>query len=78
MKQIPDIGMQGSSYPEIPLYFQEAFAYGLAARLAMIWVPEKAQMLSAMAEESYQIASEQNIEDAATYVSPQVSGYWRI
>jgi hypothetical protein len=77
MKQIPEIGMQGANYPDIPLYFQEAFALGLAARLAMIWVPEKAQMLTAAAEDAYQVASEQNVEDAATYISPQISGYWR-
>ena len=77
MKQIPEASVQGNSYPEIPLYFQEAFAYGLAARLALIWVPEKAQMLDGLARESYQVASEQNVEDAKVYVTPQVSGYWR-
>jgi hypothetical protein len=77
MKQIPEANVQGASYPEIPLYFQEAFAYGLAARLAMIWVPEKAQMLDGLARESYQVASEQNVEDAKIYVTPMVSGYWR-
>ena len=77
MKQIPEVGMQGKQGPEIPLYFLEAFALGLAARLAMIWVPEKAQGLDLMAKESYQIACEQNVEDVNYYISPQMSGYYR-
>ena len=77
MKQIPDVSMQGNDGPDIPLYFLEAFALGLAARLAMIWKPEVAAMLATAADESYQTASEQNIEDCKVYVTPQVSGYWR-
>jgi len=77
MKQIPDVDMQGASGPEIPLYFQEAFIFGLAARLAMIWKPEMAAALDASSKEAYQVASEQNIEDVKTYLSPQLGGYYR-
>jgi hypothetical protein len=55
----------------------EAFAYGLAARLAVIWSPDKAVVLKAMADESYQIAADQNVETANTYISPMISGYFR-
>ena len=77
LKQIPEVGMQGGQSPQIPLYFIEAFTLGLAARLAMIWVPEKAQMLDAMSKESYQIACEQNVEGVNYYITPQMSGYFR-
>lgn len=80
LKQIPAVGLQtggaASPYPEIPLYFQEAFVYGLASRLAIIWVPEKAQMLDMLSKEAYQAASEQNVEDTPIYFSPQTRGYF--
>lgn len=74
--QIQDAAMQGAKQIEIPVYFLEAFAFGLAARLAMIWTPDKAVALKAMADESYQIAAAQNIEQASFYVSPQIGGYF--
>ena len=77
MKQIPNVEMQGGAGPEIPLYFLEAFAYGLAARLALIWSPDKAQILDAMSKDAYEVACEQNIENANIYISPSTSGYWR-
>jgi hypothetical protein len=55
----------------------EAFAYGLAQRLAIIWAPERAQMLKPMADEAYQIAADQNVETANTFISPLISGYFR-
>jgi hypothetical protein len=82
LRQIPLVGMQNggsvapSAYPEIPLYFQEAFIYGLASRLAIIWLPEKAQMLDMLSKEAYQAASEQNVEDTPIYFSPQTRGYF--
>lgn len=81
LKQIQLVGMQAgsgaaSAYPEIPLYFQEAFVYGLASRLAMIWAPDRAQVLDALSKEAYAAASEQNVEDAPIYFSPQVRGYF--
>ena len=84
LKQIPLVGTQTqvngvdkpSNYPEIPLYFQEAFVYGLASRLALIWVPEKAAMLDGLSKEAYQAASEQNVEDTPIYFSPQTRGYF--
>jgi hypothetical protein len=77
MKQLPAVSMQGVSGPQVPMYFLEAFAYGLASRLAMIWAPEKAGPLKSMADEAYQIAEEQNVEDASYYITPQLSGYFR-
>jgi hypothetical protein len=62
---------------EIPYYFLEAFAYGLAARLALVFAPEKAIMLKPFADEAYEIAAAQNIETAQQYISPTISSYWR-
>jgi hypothetical protein len=55
----------------------EAFAYGLAQRLAVIWAPERVQILKPMADEAYQIAADQNVETAQQYISPIISGYFR-
>jgi hypothetical protein len=43
----------------------------------MIWAPEKVQLIKPLADEAYLIAVEQNIENAPTYISPMISGYYR-
>ena len=78
VRQIQDNNFTDAQNPELPYYYLEAFAFGLAARLAMIWAPDKAVALKAMADESYMIASTQNTEAGSFYVSPTISSYWRI
>ena len=75
--QIQDSGLQNGQTVDIPYLWLEAFAYGLALRLAQIWNPQAMPMIKPMADESYQIAADQNIEQAATYISPMISGYFR-
>jgi hypothetical protein len=75
--QIEDSSLAGAQTVDIPPIWQEAFAYGLALRLAQIWNPAAAVGLKAMADESYQIAADQNSEYASFYISPQTSGYFR-
>jgi hypothetical protein len=77
VRQIQDSEFAGGQQAEIPYMWLEAFAYGLAQRLAAIWSPEKLQYLKPFADEAYQIAAQQNIETAATYISPLLSGYFR-
>lgn len=77
MRQIQDSALQSAAQVEVPYYFLEAFAFGLAARLAIIWAPDRAVALKSMADEAYSIAVDQNVETAAFYVSPIVNGYWR-
>lgn len=62
---------------DIPFLWMEAFADGLAYRLAKIWNPQMAVALKAVADESYQIAAAQNVETAQQYISPQLAGYFR-
>lgn len=75
--QIDDANFTSGQTVNIPVYFMEAFAYGLAQRLAMIWAPDKVMMLKPLADEAYQIAAMQNIETAQQYISPAISGYYR-
>ena len=77
VRQVQDSDLANGQTIEIPAYFLEAFAYGLAHRLATIWAPDKVQMLKPMADEAYAIAASQNIETANTYISPMISSYWR-
>jgi len=77
VRQLSDANFTNAQQVEMPYYFQEAFAFGLAERLAMIWAPEKVQMIKPLADEAYSIAATQNVETANYYISPMVSGYWR-
>lgn len=76
--QMQDSNLVGGQQPDIPYMWLEAFADGLAYRLAKIWKPDMAQGLKLQADESYQIAALQNIEQASQYISPDTSAYWRI
>lgn len=77
VRQIQDANLSNGTQVEIPYLWMDAFAYGLAARLAIIWAPDKVQLLKPLADEAYQIAAEQNVETAQQYISPQVAGYYR-
>lgn len=77
VRQIQDANLQNGQQVEIPYLWLEAFAFGLAQRLAMIWSPDKVALMKPMADESYAIAAAQNIETAQQYISPMLSGYFR-
>lgn len=77
VRRIQDSALQGGAQVEIPYLWLDAFAYGLAARLAVVWAPDKLAMLKPLADEAYAIAAEQNTEYAQVYISPNLSGYWR-
>lgn len=77
VRQIQDAELQGATQVEVPYLWMEAFAYGLAVRLAVIWAPDKLQIVKPLADEAYTVAAEQNTEYAQQYISPQLAGYWR-
>jgi hypothetical protein len=77
VRQVQDSNLNSGQTIEIPYYFLEAFAYGLAQRLAMVWAPDKVQLLKPLADESYDLAARQNIETAQQYISPTISSYFR-
>ena len=77
VRRLQDSNLQGGQQVEIPYLWLEAFADGLSYRLARIWSPQIAPALKAQADESYEIAAAQGIEQAQQYISPQLSGYWR-
>jgi len=77
VKRIQDANLQSGQNVEVPYLWLDAFAYGLASRLAQIWNPPLIQILKPLADEAYQVAADQNVETAATYISPMISGYFR-
>jgi len=77
VRRIQDNALQNAAQVEVPFLWLDAFAYGLAARLAVIWAPDKLAMLKPLADEAYAVAAEQNTEYAQVYISPTISGYWR-
>jgi hypothetical protein len=76
-RQVQDSDFSNGQNVEIPYFWLEAFADGLAYRLARVWAPQMAPGLKAISDESYNVASEQNIETASQYISPMLSGYFR-
>ena len=77
VRQVQDSNLQNGENAEIPYRWLEAFADGLTYRLARIWQPQMAVALKAQADESYQIAAIQDVEDVPTYISPMIGGYFR-
>lgn len=77
VRRIQDANLQSGENVEIPYLWLDAFAYGLALRLAQIWRPEMLGTLKPLADEAYQIAADQNIETAQQYISPMIAGYFR-
>lgn len=77
VRQVQDANLQNGENVEIPYRWLEAFADGLAYRLARIWQPQMAVPLKAQADESYQIAAEQDVEAVNTYISPMIGSYFR-
>jgi hypothetical protein len=75
--QVQDSNYTNGQTIDIPYRWLEAFAMGLASRLAMVWQPALVQQLKPLAEESYNIAAQQDTEYVSMYISPQISGYWR-
>jgi hypothetical protein len=77
LRQTQDAKLSNGQNVEIPYYFLDAFALGLAYRLALSWAPTQAPILKPLADEAWQIASDQNTEQANFYISPVISGYFR-
>lgn len=68
--QVEDASVPGGVNVQLPYRYLDAFVAGLAARLAVIWAPDRIVQLAAQAEKAYQIASTQDVEDAQMYIIP--------
>ena len=75
--QLQDVEFTGGQTIEIPYLWLDAFADALSYRLARVWNPQMAPALKLVADESYNVADNQNVETASQYITPMVSGYFR-
>jgi hypothetical protein len=77
LRQNQDATMSNGGNVEVPQYFLDWFAIAMASRLALIWAPDRAAGLKALADEAWAVAARQNVEQSNIYVTPVVSGYYR-
>jgi hypothetical protein len=56
LRQVEDASLTDGQNADIPYRYLEAFAHGLAWRVAAIWNPTRRKKLKALADESYNIA----------------------
>lgn len=75
--QIQDASLPNGTTMDLPYRFLDAFVAGLAAKLALIYAPDRYDRLSAVADRSWTIAATQDVENTPVYVTPGTSGYWR-
>lgn len=81
MNQFQDSVLPGGVTLDMPWRFFEAFAAGLAAKLAQKFpppMPNSFQQLKLLAEEAWRFASEQDTEDVPLYITPGLGHYYRI
>lgn len=75
--QIQDATLPNGTTMDLPYRFLEAFTAGLAAKLALIYAPDRFDRLAMAAERAWNIAATQDTENVPVYVTPTTSGYWR-
>jgi len=76
--QIQDANFVNGQQADIPYRFLEAYASGLAAKLAMIYAPDLEVLRTAQAEKAWQKAAQQDVEtNVPLYLTPGISGYYR-
>jgi hypothetical protein len=76
-RQIQDIGTQNGQQPELPYPWLKAFSDALSVELAIIYAPDKVQLLQQQAVASYRRAKAMGAERTALFVFPGLSNYFR-
>ena len=76
-RQIQDATPAGGNSPEVQYLFLDAWSAGLAHRLSRHYAPALEMLRKADADEAFEIAAKQNIENTPFYVFPGLAGYYR-
>jgi len=77
VRQIQDATLPNGYNVEIPYVWLDALASGLAYRLSRIYAPQLEQQRKADAEEAWQLAAGQDVENVGLAIVPGLSGYYR-
>lgn len=73
---IQDANLPNGETVDIPPRWLDALSWGLAARLAVSYAPDRAQALDAKASQALMEAREQDVENTPLYLQPMLNGYW--
>ena len=77
-RQVQDAVYTGALSPEVPNRGIDAVIAGLAHRLSRMYAPQLEAARKADAQEAFNIYAKQDTENVNLYLTPAVSGYWRI
>lgn len=77
VRQIQDADYINNQNIEIPYLWLDAFTAGLAHRLSRIYAPALEGARKMDAEEAWQVAANQNIENVNLMIQPGLSSYYR-
>jgi len=75
--QTQDANLANGETADVPPRWLDAFSWGLAARLAVSYAPDRAVALDAKAKEALEIARQQDVENTPMYLAPAIGGYYR-
>ena len=76
VRQIQDATLPSGVNVEVPYLWLDALVAGLAHRLARIYQPQLEQIRKADADEAWNIAATQNVENVDLHISPGIGGYF--
>mgnify|MGYP006278709413 FL=1 len=77
MRQAQDNELTNGTQPEVPWYYLNAFADGLAARLAYIYAPDRVSVLQPKYDKSWFRALQVGTENVPVTMNVQMRGYFR-
>lgn len=77
VRQVQDANYINGQNIEIPYLWLDAFTAGLAYRLARIYAPQLEGQRKTDADEAWQIAATQGVENVNLVISPGLSSYFR-
>lgn len=77
VRQVQDATLPDGINVEVPYLWLDALVAGLAHRLARIYKPELEPIRKADADEAWEIAATQNVENVALNIVPGLDGYFR-
>lgn len=77
VRQVQDATLPDGVNVEVPYLWLDALVAGLAHRLARIYKPELEPVRKIDADEAWEIAATQNVENVSLNIIPGLSGYYK-
>ena len=77
LAQPEDVVLKNGTTLDMPYRWLDAFTACLAYRLAIIYAPERAVALKAVADQAWATAAKEDQENVPLVVAPMLEGYFR-